>query len=479
MNRGFSTLSILYLVLLVPQHLFSQATFTTTMNGDWDDATTWGGTNPAIEGTNYPSRSDHAVIGHIVTIDAVTDNNTGGGRRPDRLALNENIIGVCGCTTAGATTGCVNNVPEDGANAMFYHAGDITINNSGILTSDISIIIGGEATVNSGGSMVLTANDNDVFVINRLTVRAGGSFSVADNLSISASSILEIESGTTLMDVGDDLFFDGDNGVLCGDGQLDVDNTDTGNAGTNSVRLVNNTDLNTLDQICAEMTVTCTGGGDCCGADCSTDVDNTAGGDGVIAPDEDDGVDRPAEEVILPVELLFFVAEKNNNEIILEWATSSELNNDFFTVERRINENPWEQIALINGQGTINIETQYRYTDPIQLSGKMYYKLSQTDFDGTRVVLKTLSLSEFNNELDVDLFPNPVLDQLNIVVKNNIELNSLVIVDMSGKQHNDFQVKRHGNIISLIFSKSSTKSGLYYLILSSNEGAFSKRFIIK
>jgi hypothetical protein len=91
-----------------------------------------------------------------------------------------------------------------------------------------------------------------------------------------------------------------------------------------------------------------------------------------------------APNTALPVEFLFFTASLNNQkQVVLNWATASELNNDFFTVERSVDGLTWEVVDLVNGSGTTPLRNDYSTIDPRPYSGLSYYRLKQTDFDGT------------------------------------------------------------------------------------------------
>jgi hypothetical protein len=90
-----------------------------------------------------------------------------------------------------------------------------------------------------------------------------------------------------------------------------------------------------------------------------------------------------APNTALPVELLFFSATAHNQkQVILNWATASELNNDFFTVERSIDGLNWEVVEFVNGNGTTPLRNDYSTTDIRPFTGLSYYRLKQTDFDG-------------------------------------------------------------------------------------------------
>ncbi|OJJ15082.1 hypothetical protein BKI52_40155 [marine bacterium AO1-C] len=96
----------------------------------------------------------------------------------------------------------------------------------------------------------------------------------------------------------------------------------------------------------------------------------------------------------LPIELLRFKAyEKNNEEVQLDWITLSEIDNDYFTIERSSNGLKWNEIQRIKGAGNSKEILHYRYVDQYPLSGISYYRLKQTDLDGSFTYSKIESVN--------------------------------------------------------------------------------------
>ncbi len=112
----------------------------------------------------------------------------------------------------------------------------------------------------------------------------------------------------------------------------------------------------------------------------------------------------------LPVELLYFKATLKNNEVELTWETASELNNDYFTIERAVDVENFVSLGTVAGNGTSSVSHKYRFTDANPLYGRAYYRLKQTDFDGT-VSYSDISAIEYSGpEYPVlTLYPNPVI----------------------------------------------------------------------
>lgn len=87
----------------------------------------------------------------------------------------------------------------------------------------------------------------------------------------------------------------------------------------------------------------------------------------------------------LPIELVLFEASAEIDKVRLNWTTASELNNEYFTVLRSADpsSDSWEEVARVQGAGTSQMSLDYEAFDNNPLSGISYYKLRQTDFDGT------------------------------------------------------------------------------------------------
>jgi len=110
----------------------------------------------------------------------------------------------------------------------------------------------------------------------------------------------------------------------------------------------------------------------------------------------------------LPIELLDFTAKLANTAIDLRWSTSSELNNDFFTVERlNAEDDMFDQIAVVKGSGTINEARSYHAYDFVPNIGKNYYRLKQTDFDGKFSYSKIVMVDFQGSGELVSVYPNP------------------------------------------------------------------------
>lgn len=102
----------------------------------------------------------------------------------------------------------------------------------------------------------------------------------------------------------------------------------------------------------------------------------------------------PCGGMPLPVELTDFKASlKNDNQVSLSWTTASETINKFFSIERSEDAKVFKLIADIPGAGTTSSANNYDYIDKYIPSGQLYYRLTQTDYNGKINILKNICVS--------------------------------------------------------------------------------------
>lgn len=136
----------------------------------------------------------------------------------------------------------------------------------------------------------------------------------------------------------------------------------------------------------------------------------------------------------LPIELISFnVVAICPTSVMLNWATSSEVNNDYYCLERSIDGTTWECFEQINGQGHSFDIHYYSIMDNHPFPGTSYYRLKQIDFDGkfTYSEIRTTNFNTCNIPV-LHIYPNPVYDQLNLS-GSEIELFEIRIYNTLGK----------------------------------------------
>jgi hypothetical protein len=94
----------------------------------------------------------------------------------------------------------------------------------------------------------------------------------------------------------------------------------------------------------------------------------------------------------LPVTLTNFSAQAVNNSVALRWITASEINNDYFTIERSTNGTEFTEVGRTKGSGSTTINHYYSFTDFPPVTGVLYYRLKQTDIDGTNETFNIIAV---------------------------------------------------------------------------------------
>ncbi|MCX6296907.1 MAG: T9SS type A sorting domain-containing protein [Bacteroidetes bacterium] len=104
----------------------------------------------------------------------------------------------------------------------------------------------------------------------------------------------------------------------------------------------------------------------------------------------------------LPIELLSFTAKYiSSQEVDINWSTASELNNDYFTIERSKDAISFDEINITDGAGNSNSTLNYSTTDDSPLAGISYYRLKQTDFNGDFKYSNTVTVQNYENNFDI------------------------------------------------------------------------------
>lgn len=138
--------------------------------------------------------------------------------------------------------------------------------------------------------------------------------------------------------------------------------------------------------------------------------------------------------VALPVELSSFELYKQAESILLEWRTSSEINNKGFEVQKSEDGYNWETLGFIDGNGSSNSQNEYYFVDNSPNYGENYYRLKQIDFDGNSEYSNVVNIYWEREALSTKLYPNPSSGNLFLDLNNpSQEEYTIQIFDLSGK----------------------------------------------
>lgn len=119
---------------------------------------------------------------------------------------------------------------------------------------------------------------------------------------------------------------------------------------------------------------------------------------------------------VLPVELIYFKAFKYGEDVKVQWETAAEINSSHFLIERSNDGINYEVIGEVLAAGNSVSPIQYEFTDYDPSAGNNYYRLKQVDYDEAFEYFNTVVVNGATGAemTHVNLFPNPVLDDLNL-----------------------------------------------------------------
>jgi hypothetical protein len=182
----------------------------------------------------------------------------------------------------------------------------------------------------------------------------------------------------------------------------------------------------------------------------------------------------------LPVELISLIAEKQNEHSLVTWKTASELNNSHFEVEHSTDGTRFRKVGEVLGTGTT---LQYQLYDFLHVNpekGNNYYRLKQVDFDRnfeySPVITVNFETEASSPSIQVNIYPNPTTDILNIESSNSLEQNTKYsIYNTLGQSVISNQLLNASGLVQI--NVQSLPSGTYFLRVDGMEEAV--RFIKK
>jgi hypothetical protein len=165
----------------------------------------------------------------------------------------------------------------------------------------------------------------------------------------------------------------------------------------------------------------------------------------------------------LPVELAYFNAYlKEDNQVLLDWMTAMEENNEGFEIQHSTDGENWETLDFVRGQGTTTQTTTYNFVDANPVAGVNYYRLKQIDFDG-QFEYSSIRVIEIEVENNIKVYPNPVQDFLNIELSSN-ENVMISIFNLNGQLLREMTTNE--SITKVNFS--DLEAGIYIVRITSS-----------
>ena len=184
-------------------------------------------------------------------------------------------------------------------------------------------------------------------------------------------------------------------------------------------------------------------------------------------------------EAVLPIELQSFDGQSVEHGIEIEWETSSEIDNDFFVLERSIDGSYFEEIVHMQSAGVSNNIQSYQYFDADPYHGKNYYRLKQVDLDGSENYVGGILALTHTYEGDLSVQPN-IIDSDLLRFKLNTQENDrglrIFVSDASGQPVHTVSGIMSGKVFQEI-NVGTLTPGLYFLHVMSEGIQQTARFV--
>lgn len=137
-----------------------------------------------------------------------------------------------------------------------------------------------------------------------------------------------------------------------------------------------------------------------------------------------------ADPSVLPVELIRFDAKAVEKQVNLTWETATEVNSDYFELQRSEDGKKWEQIGMVYSAGKSKNPNAYSFVDFKPQIGLNYYRMKMVDRDKTFAYSSIKAVTVVGKE--INLFPNPVSNTL--YIDSEVPTTEILVFDVSGKQ---------------------------------------------
>ena len=179
----------------------------------------------------------------------------------------------------------------------------------------------------------------------------------------------------------------------------------------------------------------------------------------------------------LPVTLTSYSAVLvANNKVAISWSTANEVNNDYFIVEKSNDGRTFTSLIKVLSISNSTTANNYQAIDNAPISGQNYYRLTQFDKDGKRVVYGIKIINIINKNVGISIYPNPLKGtEINITLENPVAIKlPIQLVNMLGEIIYRVAIVPQGNNLKIVLPNKPS-SGMYILKI---EGFAPKRLFI-
>jgi hypothetical protein len=201
--------------------------------------------------------------------------------------------------------------------------------------------------------------------------------------------------------------------------------------------------------------------------------DNTPGGCGNDFALDDLKLSTCPSGGPLPVQFLNLDAHQKGTGVVIDWSTSSEINNNYFNVEKSTDAgSSWKVVATVQGSRNSSITKNYTAYDAKPIAGANYYRIKQVDLDGISKYSSTVLFNLKIEKTDIAVLNNPFSNHITIdFLSTRSQVVNCRLVAVSGTQVLSQKLTiEKGSSRKIIDAVGSLNRGMYILQVSDENG---------
>lgn len=356
-----------------------------------------------------------AGMGRIVTGGGGgNSHNGGGGGGSNFSAGGEAGPGWPTCSPSGGGLGGLDMSTQISVDRVFMGGGGGAGEGNNNLSTD-----GG----NGGGIILIRANEISTSCASSVSITSNGeSISFAGNDGGGgggAAGSIVIETNSWSVDAGCPLTIE----AIGGDGgDVNSGSTHGGGGGGGQGTVV----FSTAEPTTNVTTTTAPGNGGC---DNNSDPCNSQAGDGGGSPG--DGIVTSSTGP-LAIELAEHSVNCENDQMVVRWTTKSELNTDYFRIERSVDNQNWQTLSQVKAAGNSSFKIDYQFVDTESLPRRSYYRMTEVDLDGVESI-EFVEFAQICTDLLI-LYPNPTDSEVYLRLEESPNLVDLQVFNAVGQR---------------------------------------------
>jgi len=170
----------------------------------------------------------------------------------------------------------------------------------------------------------------------------------------------------------------------------------------------------------------------------------------------------------MPLTLLDFYGQTGKQGTQLNWSTTNEINNAYFSIEKSSNGSEYISIGQVAASTNSNSTNNYSFTDAATSSGPVYYRLMIVDLSGNKTYSNIIEIGSAENTITV--YPNPFSDHTSIVL-NSTDKTSLVYIQINDVAGNLVQSLQTSSTAKIDIGEG-LKSGIYLVQVNTDSGSY-------